>query len=168
MNTDKINRREAQAPRTPGEVSRWCARFEKECRRRRLRVTVQRQAVYRALAADTTHPTADALHAKLRAGMTGLSLATVYRILESFVREGFVRRVSSQDGLGRFDANLAHHQHLVCRSCGCITDLQEESLARMKLPSRGLREFAPEDLEIRVIGICAPCRRTNGKRAKTK
>ncbi len=150
----------------PQEVSGWCARFEKECRKRRLRMTVQRLAVYRALAGDTTHPTADALHAKLQGSLAGLSMATVYRILESLEREGFVQRVSSRDGVGRFDANLAPHHHLVCRSCGSITDLVEESLARIRLPKRGLTRFTPEALDIRVIGICAPCRRTARRHVK--
>lgn len=152
--------------RRPGQVNQWCALFENECRRRRLRVTVQRLAVYRALAVAVTHPTADAIHARLRAEMTGLSLATVYRILESLEREGFVRRVSGQDGVGRFDAN--HHQHLVCRNCSCITDLEEESFARMKLPRRGLANFTPEALDIRVIGLCAPCSLRTGIPAKSK
>ncbi len=151
----------------PQAARQWCAWFEEECRRRRLRVTVQRLAVYRALAGDPTHPSVDSLYANLRVGMRGLSRATVYRILESLEREGFVRRVSSQDGVGRFDAKLTHHQHLVCRICGCITDLEEESLTRMKLP-RGLAQFTPEAFDIRVIGICARCRRTTGRQAKTK
>ena len=167
-NTDKVNPRRVRAPRIPEEVNRWCARFQEECRRRRLRVTVQRLAVYRALAGDTTHPTADSLYAELRAAMIGLSLATVYRVLESLEREGFVCRVSSQDGVGRFDANLAQHQHLICRSCGGITDLEDESLAQLKLPRLSLAQFTPEALDIRVIGICARCRPGTGKKSRTK
>lgn len=148
----------------PEEVNRRCARFEEECRKRRLRITVQRLAVYRALAGDGAHPTADALHARLRGRLTGLSLTTVYRILESLESEGLVHRISSPDGVGRFDANLAHHQHLICRKCGRITDLEEKSLAAMRLPKRGLAKFLPEILDIRVIGVCAPCRRM-GRRA---
>lgn len=151
-----------------GEPDRWCARFEDECRRRGVRVTAQRLAVYRALAGDTTHPTADSVYAGLREDMRGLSRATVYRILESLEKEGFVRRVSTTDGLGRFEANLARHQHLVCRRCGCIMDWNVEALEGLSLPRRGPAGFVPEDFDIRIIGTCGQCRRSGGRRPKLK
>jgi Fur family peroxide stress response transcriptional regulator len=141
-----------------GEVKRWCLRFENVCRERGLRVTSQRLAVYRALAGDTSHPTADAIYAKLHPKMSWLSLATVYRILESLEREGFVRRVSTTNGVGRFDANLTPHQHLVCRSCGRMTDFEQESLSRLCLPQQ-TPGFMVEELEIRIIGTCEACHR---------
>ncbi len=149
------------------QVGRWCARFEEECRKRGIRITVQRLAVYGALAADETHPTADALHARLRGGIGGLSLATVYRILESLEHEGFVRRVKTADGVGRFDANMAPHLHLVCRHCGSIMDTEVKPLGRLNLPRRGPSGFRPDSLDISVIGTCGNCRRPRGRRTKS-
>ena len=168
------NRNVAVAPkrsrfaRTAGQVDWWCARFEKECRRRGMRMTPQRLAVYRALAEDITHPTADALLAKLRVGMKGLSRATVYRILESLEREGFVSRVSTTDGVGRYDANLAPHQHLVCRRCGQIADMELAALKPLRLPRRGPAGFVLEALDIRVVGTCERCRQPGGMEPKPK
>jgi Fur family peroxide stress response transcriptional regulator len=160
-----IRRRPA---RTAGEVDWWCDRFEKECRRRGMRMTPQRLAVYRTLAEDTTHPTADAVLAKLRAGMKGLSRATVYRILESLEREGFVNRVSTTDGVGRYEANLAPHQHLVCRRCGQIADMELAALRHLRLPRRGPAGCVLEALDIRVVGTCERCRRPDGMQPKLK
>lgn len=160
-------RSRARAARPPGEVDRMCVRFEEECRRSRRRITPQRRAVYRALAEDRTHPTADSLYARLRVGMMDLSLATVYRILESLEQEGFVRRVSTTEGVGRFDANLAPHQHLVCRQCGRMIDLKAEALEGISLPRRGPSGFVPERLDIRVIGTCGPCRLPGGRRRES-
>ena len=150
------------------EVDRWCSRFEDECRRRGMRVTAQRLAVYRVLAEDATHLTADSVYARLRVGMPGLSLATVYRILDSLEQEGFVRRVSTTGGVARFDANMTPHQHLVCRLCGCITDLKVKSFGRLKFPRQAMTDFVPETLEIRIIGLCARCRRPGGRRTKSQ
>jgi Fur family peroxide stress response transcriptional regulator len=149
----------AGAGRVHHRVEEWCARFEDQCRRHGVRVTPQRLAVYRVLAEDTTHPTADSVYARLRSSMRGLSLATVYRILESLEQEGFVRRVSTTDGIGRFDANMAPHQHLVCRSCGRISDFDHESLRRLEPPRDRLPDFLAEGLDIRIIGRCRQCRR---------
>jgi Fe2+ or Zn2+ uptake regulation protein len=100
--------------------------------------------------------------------MPGLSLATVYRILESLEQEGFVRRVSTTGDVARFDANMTPHQHLVCRLCGCIIDWKVKSFMRLKLPRQAMTDFVPETLEIRIIGLCARCRRPGGRRTKSK
>ncbi len=147
--------------RPAGEVERWCRRFEDQCRERGIRVTGQRLAVYRALAMDKTHPTADRVYARLRRQMSSLSHATVYRILEFLEDEGLVRRVSTTDGVGRFDANVAPHQHLVCRVCGSMRDCEEKSFSLLTLP-HPVTGFAAEELDIRIVGICQDCGSRSG------
>jgi len=93
-----------------------------------------------------------------------MSLATVYRILGSLEREGMVRRVSTAEGVCRFDANLTRHQHLCCRACGRMTDFDGESLARLRLPRFGAAGFVAEEFDIRIVGICEDCRRTSAVR----
>jgi Fe2+ or Zn2+ uptake regulation protein len=97
--------------------------------------------------------------------MASLSLATVYRILDALEREGLVRRVSTTDSAARFDANVDPHQHAVCRICGAMTDLREARLARVGLPGTLPDGFEPEELDIRILGICASCRSAGRKRA---
>ncbi|MBP1595505.1 MAG: perR 2 [Acidobacteria bacterium] len=147
--------------RSPREVERMCSRFATECRRRGVRLTEQRLAVYRALARDATHPTAETVYARLRVAMLGLSRASVYRILESLEMEGFSRRVSTTDGVGRFEANLANHQHLVCRYCGRITDFEADP--GITLPKGVPGGFVPERLDVSIIGTCGKCRRRVGR-----
>lgn len=136
-----------------------CLRFEEECRSSGLRVTPQRLAVYRVLAGDASHPTAEAVYARLRPGMKSLSRATVYRTLESLESEGFIRRVSTTDGVGRFEANLTPHLHAVCRSCGTMMDVRETpppaSLVHPELPDG----FVVDEIDIRIVGKCRDCRR---------
>jgi len=148
--------------RRSGEVEAWCGSFRDRCRDRGVRVTPQRLAVYRALAEELSHPGAEALHARLRAGMPTLSLATVYRILESFEREGLIRRVSTPDAAGRFDANVGAHQHLVCRACGRVSDFTAPALTRLGMPAAIPPDFAPEELDIRIVGLCRSCRGGGG------
>ncbi len=152
-----MNSRRAKV-RPARDAASWVQRFEGLCRQRGIRVTAQRMAVYRALAQDRSHPTADTIHARLRAGMSSLSPATVYRILEFLEGEGLVRRVSTTEGAGRYDANLSWHQHLVCRVCGSMTDFQLEPPAQISLPREGMGGFAAEEFDIRVVGTCRQCR----------
>src|SRR5215471_12122291 len=56
------------------EVDDWCAEFEKLCRSRGIRVTAQRLAVYKALAEDLAHPTAESVYARLSKRLPGFLL----------------------------------------------------------------------------------------------
>jgi Fe2+ or Zn2+ uptake regulation protein len=147
MNTREI--------RTPGEVASWCEAFENVCRQRGIRVTAQRLAVYRALAEDTSHPSVESVHARVRATLPMVSQATVYRILESLEQEQLVRRVSTLAAMARFDANVAPHQHLVCRICGRMTDHFGPAFAAAPPHIDG---FVVEELDIRLVGTCESCR----------
>jgi Fur family peroxide stress response transcriptional regulator len=151
------NGRKKSDRRSRAEADRWCAAFETQCRSRGLRVTAQRLAVYRAVAEDLSHPTADAVHARVRAQLPMLSPATVYRILESLVRESLVRRASTTGGVARFDANMASHQHLVCRVCGRMKDHFAPGLAATPLPQTPVPGFVIEELDIRLVGRCDRC-----------
>lgn len=145
------------AERPPEVADRLCKRFEDWCHERGIRVTAQRLAVYRSLVADTSHPTADTVHDRLRRGMSSLSQATVYRILKFLENEGLVQRVGTTDGVGRFDANISRHQHLVCRVCGSIRDCEEMNLSSLSLPRRPTAGFVAEAWDIRIVGTCEKC-----------
>lgn len=132
--------------------------FISQCRSRGLRVTTQRLEVFRTLAQNDNHPTVESLHGRLRKTMPSLSLSTVYRILESLENGGLIRRVSSTNGMVRYDGNLCPHQHLVCRRCGRMTDIEDESLSQLRLPDVRFSGFSAEELDIRIVGTCADCR----------
>jgi len=90
--------------------------------------------------------------------MPSLSLSTVYRILDSLESEGLIRRVNTNDGVARFDSNMSPHQHLICRVCGRMTDLEEESLSQLRLSGIQVAGFVAEELDIRIVGTCLECR----------
>jgi Fur family peroxide stress response transcriptional regulator len=134
--------------------------FARRCREQGVRVTAQRLAVYRALAEDPSHPTADALYRRLRGAMPSLSPATVYRVLESLVQDGLLRQVSTTGGAGRFDANLTPHQHLICRVCGRMTDVHAPAVPAVevgRLAAEVRPRFVVEDVDVRIVGRCETC-----------
>lgn len=147
------------AGRSDEQIDSWCERFVGECRRRGIRVTAQRLAVYRAVASDLSHPTVEAVHRRIPRQMESMSLGTVYRILEFLEAEGLLRRVSTTESVCRFDANLESHQHLVCRACGLIRDWDDGALERVRIPGGMPSGFRAESLDIRVVGLCDSCAR---------
>jgi Fe2+ or Zn2+ uptake regulation protein len=145
---------------TPGggpDVAALCLAFARRCRAHGVRVTAQRLAVYRALAGDPSHPTADAIYRRLRSRLPSLSPATVYRVLESLEGNGLLRRVSTTGGAARFDANLAPHQHLICRVCGRMTDVRAPTLEVSRVAAEARPRFVVEDVDVRIVGRCETC-----------
>lgn len=78
-----------------------------------LRCTRQREALFEALRAAKTHPTADELYRMLsRDGTRGMSRATVYNTLDTLCEVGLVRRMPTTSGICRFDADTSDHLHV--------------------------------------------------------
>jgi Fur family peroxide stress response transcriptional regulator len=150
----QINRKKADKERR-GEVDLRCAQFEALCRAQGIRMTPQRLAIYRALAQDPSHPTAESLYKKLGREMPAISPATVYRTLEFFEAKSLIKRVSGPESIGRFDANISPHQHLLCRICGHLSDVIISQLSWPTLPT--VSGFTVEELDIRLVGRCYQC-----------
>ena len=161
--------RKRSATRHNDEVNNWCSEFERLCRSRRIRVTPQRLAVYRMLAEDLSHPTAESVYDRLSKQLPGLSQATIYRTLQFFESENLIRRVSSPGAIGRFDANVGPHQHLLCRACGRLEDISVPELHKARIPH--VEGFKVEELDIRLVGLCGSCSRSKSsirRRGKTR
>ena len=96
-----------------------------------IRPTRRREAVYRALCATQSHPTADELRAMVLDGGCTLSLATIYSTLDLFCREGLVRRMSMQGRADRFDSTTTNHLHLRLEDTGEVVDVPVEMSRRI-------------------------------------
>jgi Fur family peroxide stress response transcriptional regulator len=131
--------------------------FERFCRARRLPVTVQRRAVFEALAARGDHPTADQIYEDVRTKLPEVSRTTVYRVLETFGRLGVAQSVCHPGSSARYDANMERHHHLVCVRCGKMRDLADAALDRIPLPSRRCG-FRVLDGSVYLRGVCSECR----------
>lgn len=96
---------------------------------RGLRCTIQRERLYAALMESEVHPTADELYRTVLTTCPGISLATVYNTLEAFTRAGLARRIApsalDHNGAYRYDADTAHHAHVVTAD-GQIRDLPDD------------------------------------------
>ena len=130
--------------------------FEERCREAGVPVTVQRRLILETMLRRTDHPTAEQVHEALPAD-AGISRATVYRTLEFLVQLGVIGRAMHTGAATRFDANAGHHHHLVCVSCGRVTDYTDTRLDRLPLPDRSGGGFRTLDYSIHFTGLCPAC-----------
>jgi len=122
------------------------------------RFTEQRAAVYRFLAGTTSHPHADEVFQGVRSQVPGISLATVYKSLETLVNCGLAAKLTYSDGSARYDGRTDPHHHARCISCGKVMDIpgriSDEDLDAL---SRGLDGFSRIGYRLELTGFCSEC-----------
>ncbi|PIR18655.1 MAG: transcriptional repressor [Elusimicrobia bacterium CG11_big_fil_rev_8_21_14_0_20_64_6] len=118
-------------------------------------LTHQRLAVYEELSGRKDHPSAEALYESLKRDYPSLSLATVYKTLQTLHEMGMVARVNSPAAQARYDAIVETHHHAVCIGCGRIEDIFDPRLD--KLPALKIAGFVPSGHSVHFQGLCAKC-----------
>ncbi len=122
-----------------------------------LRVTPQRQAIFRLLQGDDSHPTVESLFDRARAEMPTISLKTVYQTVHDLEALGEVRVLDLGTGSVRVDPNVEDdHHHLLCTTCGRVRDLPVE-FSGLNVPIRYRRDFTVDDVQVIFRGHCDLC-----------
>ncbi len=116
------------------------------------KVTPQREVVFGVLMAKRDHPTVDEVFNRARESMPGLSLATVYNCLETFVTCGLVRQVNHERESTRYCPNLASHAHFRDETTGCVHDIELPAEILQSLRSILPPGFNSETIEISFHG----------------
>lgn len=116
----------------------------------------QRQAIYKAICSTKTHPSAKWVYENLKKSYPNLSLGTVYRNVALFKERGQIISVTNINGEERIDGNITPHSHFVCKNCGCIYDIFDDSIANINCPLSD-EGFKVESSSVNFYGICNNC-----------
>jgi len=135
--------------RTPEELT-------EAFRLRGLKVTPQRQSIFRALHGNHRHPSAEAVHAAVVAEMPTVSLRTVYQTLNDLAEMGEIQAFDLGTGSARFDPNVAEHHHAVCTRCGAVRDVYPD-VSDLRFPRRQVPGFTVLGTEVVFRGLCDDC-----------
>ncbi|MEY2570081.1 MAG: Fur family transcriptional regulator, peroxide stress response regulator [Acidimicrobiaceae bacterium] len=125
-------------------------------RQRGLKVTPQRQAIFRTLHGATVHPTAESVYAAVSTEMPTISLRTVYQTLNDLAAMGEVQQLDLGTGSARFDPNLDVHHHLVCDVCGRVDDVYADA-STVKVAPKQRHGFEITSTEVVFRGTCPEC-----------
>jgi len=122
------------------------------------RFTEQRAAVYGFLSGTTSHPDADEVFQEVRSQVPGISLATVYKSLETLVRCGLAQKLTYADGSARYDPRVDPHHHARCLGCGRVMDVPGTMTeAEVEDLSVGLNGFHVMGYRLELTGYCTGC-----------
>jgi Fe2+ or Zn2+ uptake regulation protein len=123
------------------------------------RSTRQRRAVYERLDALHGHPTAEDVFHSVREVLPRISLATVYKALESLVESGMAQKMTGGEGTAHYESRVDEHFHARCRACNRIVDVEavpdfHHCVDRIRTPG-----FAIERVRLELTGLCEACAR---------
>jgi Fur family transcriptional regulator, stress-responsive regulator len=122
-----------------------------------LRVTAARVALLDAVRAGD-HLGVEAIAAGVRDRIGQVSLQAVYDALNALTQAGLVRRIEPAGSPVRYEGRLRdNHHHLVCRSCGSITDVDCAVGHAACLTPSDDHGFAIDEAEVTYWGLCPGC-----------
>jgi Fe2+ or Zn2+ uptake regulation protein len=129
---------------------------------RRVRFTRGRRKVLDAVATADGPRTASEIHGTINK----VPLSSLYRSLAVLVEAGVLAQHHGADETTRYELAewlTEHHHHLVCVSCGSITDVtasedQEALVGRLVEAFAGSSNFAVSGHRFEIEGKCATCR----------
>lgn len=118
----------------------------------------KRDAILNCLQQTDRHPSAEWIYDQLKSEYSDVSLATVYRNLALFKKQGLIASLGTVDGVERFDGNTAPHVHYICTHCGSILDMHginvPETLCKNAADLCGGQV---DTCQLTFTGICQEC-----------
>ena len=134
-------------------------RVRDEARRLGVRWTTQRQVIVETFIASDEHITVEDLHHRVRAIDRTVSAATVYRTINMLVEMGVASKRHFGSGSASFEmeVNKAHHDHLVCVSCGKIQEFHNDRIEELQDEVAVAHGFKLSHHRMELYGTCADC-----------
>lgn len=120
-----------------------------------LRITPQRLAILEAILKLNNHPTADDIAAFIKRDHPNIATGTVYKVLESLVGSGLIKKVKTERDVMRYDAILENHHHLYCAESDRIADYYNDEINNLLTEyfrKHEIADFEIGDIKLQIIG----------------
>lgn len=121
-----------------------------------IRPSVQRLAIMDYLLTHRTHPTIDEVYSGLIDKVPTLSRTTVYNTLRFFSGHNAAQMITIDDHHVCYDGDTHPHVHFLCRKCGRVFDLFNETAPEMT-KSRVIDGHIVDEAQLYYKGICRDC-----------
>jgi Fur family ferric uptake transcriptional regulator len=124
----------------------------------KLKMTVQRRVILEEIRSARTHPSTDELYLAVRRRLPDISMATVYRNLETLAEHGLIRRLWEVGAPRRYDGEIADHYHVVCERCGRVDDVPLGAVNGFIDEVRRVSDYDVQGYRLGFYGLCPDCR----------
>lgn len=124
---------------------------------KKLKLTPQRLAVFQYLKNTTEHPSAETIYKALQENYPTMSLATVYKTLNTLVEIGLVQEINVGEGNFRYDGTAHEHGHIQCLTCGKVDDLHQVDFSNLNSLVETKTDYKVKCNKLFFYGICKDC-----------
>ena len=122
------------------------------------KLTAQRQAILDMINRSDKHWDADEVAYKLKEQGISIGIATVYRGLAALAEQGLIESIQLADKKRYERADKAHHDHLVCTSCGSIEEFCKPEIEALQDQVAEERDFHIQGHQLLLFGLCKACK----------
>src|SRR5436189_242515 len=135
--------------------------FLKHIQRQGLKRTAQRDLILDVFLRTEEHLSSEDLYRLVQKEDPSIGHTTVYRTLKLLTDAGLAREVRFGDGRAHYEHNYKHqhHDHMICSDCGKIIEFYSPELEALQDAMAAKYKFELTSHLLRMIGICADCRR---------
>jgi Fur family ferric uptake transcriptional regulator len=145
---------------TDSTMQRELEVFRTYVRRRGMRMTPERMALFEEIFSRHEHVDADRLHAEMERNGRKISRASVYRNLDLLAESGLVRK--HRLDRNRFLYEHIHvgftHDHLVCQECGRVVEFVSPGIRELQRELARAHDFDPSAASVHIVGRCLVCK----------
>jgi len=142
--------------------------LEEKLRQAKLKITPQRLEILRALHKVPPHPSVEQIYCAVKKRYPAVSLATVYKTLETLVEIGEIRVALISNGKTLYDTRLEDHHHFICTQCGYVEDVDIKlDCLETCAPSQLFHKHRVDHNEVVFHGVCGDCLSSESASPKT-
>jgi Fur family transcriptional regulator, ferric uptake regulator len=128
------------------------------------RLTPQRESVLAVICDSEAHLSADEILKRVRTRYPYLNKSAVYRSLELLTQLGLVTQTDLGQGRAQYEVHHhPHHHHLICRKCGTVIQVDQESFEPLGKRLKHKYGFDAELDHFAVFGTCRACMESKGR-----
>ncbi len=124
-----------------------------------LKATRQREIIVEEFFRTGEHVTAEELYRKISNKHKDIGYTTVYRTLKLLKESGLATERVFSDNLTRYEplSSGDHHDHLICLSCGSITEFEDTRIERLQERIARDLGFKTVSHRMELYGYCKRC-----------
>ncbi len=120
-----------------------------------LKATHQRVVILSIVLQCKNHPSTEQVYALTVKQVPSISLATVYKTLETFVAKGIISKTLTIEGQARYDPNLDAHGHIYSSNSNEIIDYADKELNALIgnfFKKKKVKNFHIKKISLNIIG----------------
>lgn len=100
------------------------------------------------------------LYQFIKVSLPKTAFSTIFRIVQRLEDEGKVVRIDWGERGSRYEwAELPHHHHLVCLSCGDVKDINDDQLQYNEDQVAKITGYQIKRHSIELVGLCPSCQK---------